>query len=228
MKQLRSAWWLGTTALLAAVLLWDVSGLDLWAMQMWGTAEGFPLRSHPWMSRWLHDRAQQSAVLVYLLLWVLVWLPLGPWRALTRRERLASALAVTCSVVSISLLKHFSLTSCPWDLQLFGGMADYVSHWAWGVADRGGGKCFPSGHASSAFGFLAASLPFLLSNASLLQRHGRRLLALTVLIGLVFGLTQTVRGAHYPSHTLWTAWICWTVGLVTYRLFAARGLHKAG
>ena len=30
---------------------------------------------------------------------------------------------------------------------------------------------------------------------------------------LVFGLAQTLRGAHHPSHTLWTAWLCAAVGV---------------
>ena len=222
MKHLRSPWLLGSCALLAAVLLWDASGLDLRVMQFWGTAQGFPLKAQPWLSNILHQRGQQAAMGLYLLMWLLVWRPWGPWRALTRRERLASALAVTASVLSVSVLKHFSLTSCPWDLRLFGGSAEYVSHWAWGIADNGGGKCFPGGHASSAFGFLALSLPFLLSAQAGLRRHGWRLLVATVVVGLVFGATQTVRGAHYPSHTFWTAWICWTVGLVVYHLAAAR------
>ena len=54
-----------------------------------------------------------------------------------------------------------------------------------------------------------------------LYRFRTRVVAATVLVGLVFGLTQTVRGAHFPSHTFWTAWICWTVGLVVYHLAAA-------
>ena len=29
--------------------------------------------------------------------------------------------------------------------------------------------------------------------------------------GLLFGGAQTLRGAHYPSHSLWTAWLCWTL-----------------
>ncbi len=228
MKHLRSPWLLGTCALLAGVLLWDASGLDLRVMQFWGTAQGFPLKTQPWLSHILHDRGKQMAVGLYLLMWLLVWRPWGPWRALTRRERLASALAVTASVLSVSVLKHFSLTSCPWDLRLFGGSAEYVSHWAWGLADNGGGKCFPGGHASSAFGFLALSLPFLLSTHAGLRRHGWRLLFATVAVGLVFGATQTVRGAHYPSHTFWTAWICWTVGLVVYHLVAARSPARPG
>lgn len=227
MKHLRSPWLITTLTLLAVVLLWDASGLDLTVMQLWGTAQGFPLKEQALLSQVLHTRGQQVATAAYLLLWLLVWRPLGTWRALTRRERVAVAVAVTASVLTISLLKRASLTSCPWDLQLFGGPAEYVSHWAWGVADRGGGKCFPGGHASSAFGFLAVCLPFLLSRQAPLVRHGRRLLTGIVLLGLAFGVTQTVRGAHYPSHTFWTAWICWTVGLVVYHLTAARSRTPA-
>lgn len=222
MRQLRSPRVMVTVVLLAAVLLWDASGLDLAVMHLWGSADGFALKTHPWLAGILHSRAQQVATWVLVLLWVLVWLPVGAWRQIGRRERLAVALAVTLSVQTVSVLKHFSLTSCPWELQVFGGSAVHVSHWTWGVGDGGGGKCFPGGHASSAFGFLAASLPFLFSGQDRLVRLGRRLLAAVVLVGLVFGLTQTVRGAHHPSHTLWSAWICWTVGLLVYHLLAGR------
>ena len=228
MKHLRSPWLLSTTGLLAFVLLWDASGLDLQVMQFWGTPQGFHLRSQPWLSGILHHRGQQAAMGVYLWMWLTVWLPWGPWRALTRRERMAAALAVTAGVLTVSLLKHFSLSSCPWDLRLFGGSANYVSHWAWGQADNGGGKCFPSGHASSAFGFLALSVPFLVSGQPRLQTVGRWLLLGTVGVGLVFGITQTVRGAHYPSHTFWSAWICWTVGLCVYHLTSPRAPDAQG
>jgi membrane-associated PAP2 superfamily phosphatase len=30
----------------------------------------------------------------------------------------------------------------------------------------------------------------------------------------VLGLAQQVRGAHYMSHTLWSAWACWVAGLL--------------
>ena len=80
----------------------------------------------------------------------------------------------------------------------------HVSHWAWGVFDGGAGHCFPSGHAAGAFCFL--------SGYFLLRAHRPRLarvwLAGTLLAGVLFGLAQTLRGAHYPSHTLWSAWLC--------------------
>jgi membrane-associated PAP2 superfamily phosphatase len=40
---------------------------------------------------------------------------------------------------------------------------------------------------------------------------------LVLLVGLVFSLTQAMRGAHYPSHSLWTAWVCWVLGQLVYR-----------
>ncbi|HQV57885.1 MAG TPA: hypothetical protein PKV27_07720, partial [Ilumatobacteraceae bacterium] len=39
-----------------------------------------------------------------------------------------------------------------------------------------------------------------------------RLWLLTVLgLGLSFGVAQLVRGAHFPSHTAWSAWLCWVI-----------------
>jgi membrane-associated PAP2 superfamily phosphatase len=36
-----------------------------------------------------------------------------------------------------------------------------------------------------------------------------RCLALVLAAGFALGLAQQVRGAHFMSHTLWTAWLCW-------------------
>ena len=47
-----------------------------------------------------------------------------------------------------------------------------------------------------------------------------RMVLAVLLMGLVLGLTQTLRGAHYPSHTFWTAFICWAVALLNHWLFA--------
>jgi membrane-associated PAP2 superfamily phosphatase len=110
-------------------------------------------------------------------------------------------------------------------LQEFGGKAWYVSHWTWGTRDGGAGHCFPAGHASSALAFIALALPWLFSGQASLRRRGQWLLLLVLVLGLVFGLAQTLRGAHYPSHTLWTIWICWTVALVNRLVFGWLGKH---
>jgi membrane-associated PAP2 superfamily phosphatase len=82
-----------------------------------------------------------------------------------------------------------------------------VPHWLPGVADGGPGHCFPSGHAVAAFAFFGLYF--------LWRPHRPRLAAATaaatLIIGLAFGWAQLARGAHYLSHTLWSAWLCWAV-----------------
>jgi len=216
----------GLWALLACTLLWDLSGADLAVMHFFGSAQGFAL-THQWLlERVLHDGVRQLATVFYLLLWVWAlwpprWSPAG-WRVLQlpRRERVAVVLLVALALLAVNLIKNQSQTSCPWDLQAFGGRASYVSHWNLGQSDGGSGRCFPGGHASSAFGFLALCLPWLQPPGAEVRHRavGQRWLLAILFTGLVAGAVQTVRGAHYPSHTLWTLVVCSAVSLAGWRL----------
>lgn len=214
-----------TGAALIGLLVWDASGLDLTVMQGLADEHGFALRYNWWLTEVFHTRARQLAGVVLLALTVMMGWPGGRFRALIRWQRMEIVLGISLSLLAISALKHFSLTSCPWDLQDFGGKASYVSHWTWGTLDGGAGHCFPAGHASSALAFVALALPWLFSDSTKLRRQGQWLLLLVLFSGLVLGLAQTLRGAHYPSHTLWTAWICWIVALVNHHVFNWLGKH---
>jgi membrane-associated PAP2 superfamily phosphatase len=192
---------------LLVLLAWDASGLDLWAMHRVGTPAGFAWRDS-WVTRELIHQGGRS--LCWLGVGFILLANLQPARVLprlSRRERLAWLGATLLCLAVVALIKRVSLTSCPWDLHDFGGTARYVSHWALGLRDGGGGHCFPSGHASAAFAFL--------SGGWVLRRAYPRLagawLAGVLVLGVVYGLGQMLRGAHYPSHTLWTAWICWAL-----------------
>jgi membrane-associated PAP2 superfamily phosphatase len=44
--------------------------------------------------------------------------------------------------------------------------------------------------------------------------------AAILLTGLVLGLAQTLRGAHYPSHTAWTALVCAATAWANHVVFA--------
>lgn len=202
---------LAVTAGLVALIAWDASGLDLWAMRLVGGPEGFALREHWFTTQVIHQggRALSWGVVGFILL-ANLWPRVLP--ALTRRERSAWLGITLLSLAVVSLVKRVSLTSCPWDLTEFGGTARYVSHWAFGLHDGGGGHCFPSGHASAAFAFLCGG--WVLARAY--PRLARVWLCTVIGLGVVYGLGQMLRGAHYPSHTMWTAWICWavTVGAV--------------
>ncbi len=187
------------------LLAWDTSGLDLAVMRRLGSADGFAWRDAFVTSMVLHEGGRIVAALLLAWLVLGIWRPMGPMRHVPRADRMGCLATCIACMVGISLLKRASLTSCPWSLAEFGGAAQYVSHWAWGVADGGGGHCFPSGHESSAFGFVPMVPVF--------WRHARRRTAWwwaagIVVFGLAIGFGQVLRGAHYPSHVAWTAWLC--------------------
>jgi membrane-associated PAP2 superfamily phosphatase len=205
-----------TLAALLALLAWEASGLDGLLAAQWGDAGGFALREHWFFRRVLHDggRLLSAIALAACALWA--WR--GDAQAMTRRLRVAWLGAVVLCLVAVPALKRVSQTSCPWSLQAFGGDATYVPHWWFGVFDGGPGHCFPSGHAVAAFAFLPLYFQWRRARPVL----ARRLLVVTLAFGALFGWAQLARGAHFPSHTLWSAWLCWTIGVVAARLFETR------
>jgi membrane-associated PAP2 superfamily phosphatase len=209
----RDVAWCGL--LLAVLLAWDASGFDLPLVRWFGTAQGFPWRDRFLTSGVLHEGGRALGWGVFVALLVNLRWPLPFARALSRRERWWWLGTTLLCVLLIPVFKRFSLTSCPWSLIEFGGNASHVSHWALGQADGGDGRCFPSGHASGAFCFLSGW--WVLRGPA--PRAARWWLALTVGVGLAFGWGQMMRGAHYASHTLWTAWICWAATLVSWHVW---------
>jgi membrane-associated PAP2 superfamily phosphatase len=202
-----------TAAGLLLLLAWDASGLDLALIQAVGTSSGFAWRDAWWTSRVLHDGGRLLGWLALATVMINVWRPW--WQGPTQRERIVCLMATLACVSLVQALKHFSTTSCPWDLETFGGVAHYVSHWRFGVADGGRGHCFPAGHASVAFAFFSGW--FALRPHA--PRAARWWLAGVLALGALFGAAQMLRGAHYASHTLWSAWICWTACAVLNALF---------
>jgi membrane-associated PAP2 superfamily phosphatase len=207
-------WWAITLGCAAALLAWDASPLDMALAQWFGTPTGFPLQFDPVLSGPLHSGARNVGWLVLLALAGLAIKPMGAWRALPRQDRWGLVLSVLACLAVISTLKAFSTTSCPWDLSLFGGSAQWISHWAWGVRDGGAGHCFPAGHASTGMAFIACYA--WLKPAS--PRAARIALLLAVLTGLGLGWVQQMRGAHFMSHTLWSGWVCWVTGSVLWQV----------
>jgi membrane-associated PAP2 superfamily phosphatase len=199
---------LWTLVSLALLILWDASGLDMPLARAWGSAQGFALKDNWFISNVLHDGARRAAWLPTLWLVIGVWKPTGVLRRLSRSQRVQWAGTTLLALGAISLFKHLSHSSCPWDLAQFGGDARWVSHWAFGVSDGGPGRCFPAGHASAGFAFVSGY--FVLRQVSPAQ--ARAWLVGALLVGLVLGAAQQLRGAHFMSHTLWTGWLCWTIG----------------
>ena len=205
-----SRWMLVTVISLALVALWDAGGRDVALARWWGTAQGFAWRDSPFLVWYMHEAMRWLGWLLVLLLSVGVWFPVGVLRRVPIYRRVQLLISILASLALVAAIKRTSATSCPWDLALFGGVADYVSHWRWGVRDGGTGHCFPAGHAAAGFAFVGGY--FALYRDA--PRAARWWLAVALVMGVLLGLAQQMRGAHYMSHTLWTAWLCWTTGWV--------------
>lgn len=206
-----------TAALALGLLAWDASGLDLVMSRWFGGAGGFPWRDNVFLNEVMHDGARLAAWMGVLALCVAVWWPVGALRRLSLQRRLQLAATPLVAVLVVSAMKSWSATSCPWSLSEFGGVAHYVSHWQHLLTpDGGSGRCFPAGHAASGFAFFGGYFAF---------RHtapviARRWLLVALLAGAVLGLAQQIRGAHFSSHTLWTAFVCWCVAWAMDGVFA--------
>jgi len=204
--------WIALVALLG-LGLWEASGLDMTLTRWIATPSGFPWRRSFLASHVLHDGGR---ALGWALMALLLWDAVRPFVAGPSRAERARAIGVVLAdLLLVPALKRFSATSCPWDLAAFGGRAAYVPHWLLGVSDGGPGHCFPSGHAVAAFAFFGVYF---------LWRHHRpqgalALLAAVLGLGLVFGWAQWVRGAHFISHTLWSAWLCWVIAALAARVW---------
>ena len=203
-----------TAGSLLFLLAWDASGLDLVLAHWFGTAPGFALRDHWLFTTVLHEGARRLSWLLVVGLSLAVWWPVGVLRQLDRWQRLQLVVSILLGLALVVAIKRISSTSCPWDLAEFGGLARYVSHWRFGLVDGGGAHCFPAGHASAGFAFVGGY--FVLRDRA--PRAARIWLATALTAGLVLGVSQQMRGAHFMSHTLWTAWLCWTVAWACHSL----------
>jgi len=190
---------------LLVLLTWEIGGLDLAVSRHYGTTSGFALRDVWYTRALLHDGGRAlgwsaMAVMVACAVWS------RQDRPLRAQHWYWIGVTLVCLLL-VPAIKQVSSTSCPWDLVEFGGVASYVPHWRLGVHDGGPGHCFPSGHAVAAFAFLTLYFDW----RTLKPRLARVCLALVCVAGVLYGWAQLARGAHFVSHTLWSAWLCWAV-----------------
>lgn len=208
----------------AGLLMWEACGGDIWLAQLLGVGPAGRTQS---ILVALHSAGRWAAAAA-LLCWAILALRAGAAGEPSRAEHGFAWGLTLILLLLVPVIKRFSLTSCPWDLALFGGSAQYLSHWTlwWpGSGDGGPGHCFPSGHAASAFAFAPG--------VWLWWRYDRRRAwawaAAVTAAGLVATVTQTMRGAHFLSHSLWTAWLCAAVSAWAMRLSArSRAAYSAG
>lgn len=133
--------------------------------------------------------------------------------ARTWSRPLLGLLASTLAAVSlVALVKQFSGMDCPWDLTRYGGERGFIGLFDIRPADMPKASCFPAAHSSTGFLWVALYFYFLATRPACRWAG----LGLGLGAGMVFGLSQQLRGAHFLSHDLWSLAICWFVALAVH------------
>lgn len=173
----------------------------------------WPARNSFWAEWLIHKRGRDLVVIVAsasFLCWLgsLRFSVLRKWR----RSALLVLLAIAIGTSLVTLGKDLSNRNCPWDMDRYGGSVPYTTLFEGTPAGQARGRCFPAGHAAGGFSLMALYFAFR-------DRSDKVALALLMagfLLGCVFGVGQMARGAHFFSHNVWSAAVCWFTALALY------------
>ena len=214
-------WW-PLSAFVAALAIATLGHGDRWLADL-----AYGLEGHAWTlrhayltERVVHVMGRDASVVAWLLI-LAAWLATfgSPrWRR-WRRPLAYLLLATLLSVSLVACIKLWSNMDCPWDLLRYGGTRPRVGLFDLRPAGLARGHCFPAGHASGGYAWLALYFFFLVVRPAWRWAG----LALGAGLGLVFGVSQQLRGAHFLSHDLWALAICWNTALALHAAFWCRG-----
>jgi membrane-associated PAP2 superfamily phosphatase len=197
---------------------------DLWLADRLYTMEGhrWSLQTGYVTQDLLHATGRQASKDLWfaLALIVAMSLLLPQWKR-WRWPLLYLLLATALSTAAVGLLKRWTNMDCPWDLLRYGGNRDYYTLFMHRPSILGHATCFPAGHASAGYAWIALYF-FFLSTRPRWRWWG---LGFALALGAVFGIAQQLRGAHFLSHDVWTLMICWLIALALY--WAMLGRHRA-
>jgi len=215
-------WWYGVPlALLALLLVFEPSRLDFAIADLFYVQDlGFIGRRNDFLEEVLHDRAKQLTIAIGVLALSGFLLSLLPTRLRPLRRTLGYlVLAMGLSTGFVTPLKKVTQMHCPWSLEQYGG----PEHFSPLLGPRAApvekpGNCWPGGHAASGFALFA--LFFALRDRY--PRSARTALVAAMVLGVLFSLVRMAQGAHFFSHNLWTALLCWLISLALYDLMLYR------
>lgn len=205
---------LAAFALIAALLAFTMLDIGIAHALFFDSGRGQWIGATSWWTNELIHRngtwLMRSIAAASLALWIATWIR-PQWQVL-RRPSLYFFSSVVLSVGLVGLLKTLTNVDCPRDLSEFGGTLPFIHLFEHRPAFLKPARCFPAAHASSGYALLA--LYFAFRERS--RRAARFGLAAGLGLGLVFGIAQQARGAHFISHDVWSAMIVWTVALSLY------------
>ncbi|WP_170272601.1 phosphatase PAP2 family protein [Litorivicinus lipolyticus] len=210
------------TLVIAVAVAIEWAQADLWLADRIFEVQGgrWVLREHWLLEDLLHSAGRTLSALCALV--VLLVAGYRGWRysfkaALPEAVLFASLITSTALV---SALKRVTQVGCPWDYQRYGGSHSYHPIFSPRAATDLALNCFPGGHASAGYAWVALY-------AYALYRQPRWAMAglgVGLGMGIIFDVTQQLRGAHFISHGLWSLIIALSVTLfAVHRLDRTHG-----
>lgn len=186
-------------------------------------AKQWHLRENWWLTVFLHEWAKYFTYAIIFITFIIKYNQLNkPTNTNNQHQKTRWFCALTAVILIplvISILKKLSSQHCPWDYIRYGGFLLIEQ-----LSTAPPGKCFPAGHASTGFAWMGLGLFWMPGNKKRLM-----LFAIGIFFGLILGIGQQFRGAHFLSHTLWSMWIaCFLCYLVekTYSVIQSRKHHE--
>lgn len=183
----------------------------------------WPARNSWWAEGLIHKRGRDLVAVgasLSFIAWVLSFqvARLHPFRW----AALYIALAIGLGTGLVTLGKDLTGRHCPWSMERYGGSVPYTRLLEGNPPAEKKGRCFPAGHAAGGFALMGTYFA-LRDRRRDLARAG---LGAGLFLGTAYGYAQMARGAHFLSHTVWSAAICWFAALGLYlclRRFLADG-----
>ncbi|MCG9721231.1 phosphatase PAP2 family protein [Shewanella sp. Isolate7] len=202
---------------LLAVSFIELFHLDIalgqWLFRLEDGVDGWPLRNAWLTEKLIHVGGRNLVILLGVIVLSLLGLSYKKPALKAYRRGLAFLfMSVLTSVILVRLGKSWVHLDCPWHLKIFGGSADYFSLFSGQFDADSPGQCFPAGHSSGGYAWVALYF-FALAYGPRFRWIG---LGFGLLLGLTFGIAQQLRGAHFISHDVWTLTISWFSALAWY------------
>lgn len=194
---------------IAFAALAQFTDIDLWLADLYydPVQRKFPWEK-AWFARDFMHRYLKNFIVGFGLLTIAATLidlayPLFRKSPLRRLQWRFVALASMLEPLLVCSLKASSKLHCPVAIDRYGGRAPLLRLFDAVPPDWHPGHCFPAGHASAGM-WLSALAVFWL------PAHPRKALTIFVgglAVGLTMGWVQQMRGMHFLTHTLATAWL---------------------
>jgi membrane-associated PAP2 superfamily phosphatase len=177
----------------------------------------FYLKNSWWLEKFIHIYVKYSIIAFVIISYIFI---IYNYKKNSIKNIIISICVTILIPLIISLLKKLSSHACPWDLTLYGGTQELISWWQY--APNAFGKCFPAGHASTGLCVMGISVMFYSINDI---KKARFFYIFGIVAGLVLGVSQQARGAHFLSHTLasiYIACVITNIGIYLAKKYALR------